>query len=139
MSNENKHDDKTFLCNICEKKFEFRVYLKNHIKRTHTESIHHRCDICGSIFAFKNKLSTHINGTHVTQNKRKLESVKKNNEYQECDICDEELSKKSMKQHKASSHKNGKHFQCEFCNNTFSTMHELTKHIDGEHTKSKPF
>ena len=63
MEVENK-----IICDICNKKFLQKAYLKKHVLLQHTiTALDYQCEHCQKEFISKNTLSTHITRTHMNQ------------------------------------------------------------------------
>ena len=134
MSKENK---KIFECQVCKRElFVTPNQFFNH-HQYHRKNF--QCNICQKTFPIKALLEKHMKDAHNTQDEIALEGEKIKYEYTKCDICDEQLSKNSIKHHKAMSHGDGKCLQCEFCNKTFSSKAVLMKHKKGAHSQDKPY
>ena len=114
-------------CDFCGKSFSSKMYLSNHISRTHADK--QKCDICGkyvvkgwSGWYFKKHISSHYNkpGTIST-----------------CETCGKEFScKQNLKKHILSIHE-GKKWQCETCDKYFNCKGDLVRHIAVIHDRVK--
>ena len=52
-STKNSKVKKKNICEICQKSFSTKFYLKLHVRTTHDEFKKHKCDICGKAFGEK--------------------------------------------------------------------------------------
>jgi hypothetical protein len=60
--------ENAIICNICNKKFLQKAYLKKHVLLQHTiTALDYQCEHCKKKFISKNILSTHISRTHMNQ------------------------------------------------------------------------
>ena len=87
---------KDLMCQICEKHFEKRRYLMDHLRRVHKSAVYH-CDGCKDRYMFKEELLNHQLNCDLykalkspdkqptAQNKKLFTKRKKNNQCQQCD------------------------------------------------------
>ncbi|VDH98065.1 Hypothetical predicted protein [Mytilus galloprovincialis] len=59
-----KHSDKSFQCEICNKKFYYNYLLKNHVKIVHENYKPFQCDICNFRCYMKSALVSHMKYNH---------------------------------------------------------------------------
>ena len=142
-------DGKIYKCDFCTKTFPTMAYLRQHIRRIHSEQKRFQCDICYKYYPSNSGLKVHIRNEHE---ERKLYT---------CDICEvsvgsiaylkrhyanihDRIPKKScniclklvrdLTSHQRFEHTKGES-KCELCSKVFKNRHYLSKHISRAHKK----
>ncbi len=106
-----------YKCDLCDKKYSTRSYLRIHVTRDHLQLSQFQCDCCEKAFGSKDTLKSHVRKVH-----EKKYQVK-------CDKCDKMLSSTSnLKTHIEAVHEGLKPFQCDICENKFKSKDGLTVH-----------
>ena len=77
---------KSFHCDFCDKSFEHKRYLAEHIARAHQSNKKFSCDFCKKSFRSKNYLDLHITTVHL------------GNKNFSCEICNKSFGRKSTLQ-----------------------------------------
>jgi KRAB domain-containing zinc finger protein len=111
---ENQNREKSFRCNICEKRFSQFGNLKRHFL-THTGNKPFKCDICGKFFSRSAHVKDHIL-THTGIGAFK------------CDSCDRAFLKSEHLEFHMYTHTGEKPFKCDMCGKVFSRRGHLTVH-----------
>ncbi|WBA82859.1 C2H2-type zinc finger protein [Endozoicomonas sp. GU-1] len=116
---------KSFQCNVCEKSFNRKHNLEEHI-RTHTGVMPFKCNVCEKSFNRKQNLEVHIR-THTGVKPFK------------CNVCEKSFRYFSgLTIHTLRIHTGERPFKCEFCDRRFVQRCELKNHIR-IHTGERPF
>ncbi|XP_052818907.1 zinc finger protein 383-like isoform X2 [Mya arenaria] len=126
---EKKHVDTrgTWACEVCQKVFNDKRYLSNHM-RIHTDP--QICEVCGKAFNCRGQLKQHLDTVHVDDPPFK------------CEICEQAFHLSSrLKRHMRTIHGPEdlrKEFTCSFCGKVFKTSGSLKSHVN-VHTCGKVF
>ena len=110
-------------CKDCEFGSPTLVKLENHINEVHLKIKPYKCGICEKSFSRAEHVKIHNEGVH---------SEKVN-----CGHCKKELKNKiTLKAHMKRLHPNtNKLYQCDMCENTYTTISALTVHKKAVHEK----
>ncbi|XP_071445684.1 zinc finger protein OZF-like [Hetaerina americana] len=123
---ENASATQPNVCKICNKVFEQKDLLKDHVMHVHHNKVmQFKCDVCLEVFKRKEHLKSHIKLVHALKKKHQCEFCSKNFPY---------LSK--LKIH-MSTHTGERPFQCALCLKGFAGKIHLQRHIL-THTGEKP-
>jgi KRAB domain-containing zinc finger protein len=117
------------------------------MKRVHSDKLKdslHKCSICGASFFRKGWFNQHMMKNHpdgqietfvcdldakiFTKKKYLRCHMRKHWQKVECKFCHLELTFRSMTTHMKTVHGTRKVFQCEICNSSFNTKHNLIRH-----------
>ncbi|XP_044726868.1 zinc finger protein 148-like [Chrysoperla carnea] len=120
----NSHQNKTFACEICSKKFSLQSALIIH-KRTHTGEKPFSCEVCDKKFNQKNNLNKH-------------KMIHTGEKPFSCEICSKKFVQKGDAIKHTRIHTGEKSFSCEICGKKFSQQIVLIIH-KRTHTGEKPF
>uniref|UniRef100_A0A336M1T2 CSON007895 protein n=1 Tax=Culicoides sonorensis TaxID=179676 RepID=A0A336M1T2_CULSO len=141
-----KEDSKKYTCDLCQKGYKWKCYLKEHIEFMHLrirydcklcdkfyfkidslkchEKSHNEkkytCDVCGTKFHNLNTIKRHLTSIHL----RIKES---------CEICGKLFHPEHLKNHINRIHLNIKPYSCEICKRKFSIKSEIVKHMNNIH------
>lgn len=159
---ESHSQELKYSCNLCDKKFNTRLNLRNH-KYSHndvrvkykTKRIQVICHFCGCTFAAKSLLRAHIVRRHTEYKPYKCEVCHKTFAHPtilrthlrthsddtpfKCKMCDEAFKKKpGLDRHMRKIHNADKPYKCKECPNSFMDRRSLVEHIRS-HTGEKPY
>ena len=126
--NEHKktaHRPENYHCEFCEKKFELKYVLTEHIATVHQEK---PCNKCDKTFKKLTSFREHQLEEHGIKHK----SVEKS----PCSVCGNEIKKYQMKEHIRRFHEPKENtFKCDKCDSVFNRKHTLFTHIKRVHEK----
>jgi len=109
-------------CNFCNKSFNLRAHLTQHINAAHTER-NFRCQLCGKKFLSMELLEAH-------------EWNHRENKPYKCTVCPKSyITKIDLKRHEE-SHEAVKKYTCYFCGVGFVRRDHLVRHME-THRKKK--
>ncbi|XP_070710929.1 putative transcription factor Ovo-like 1a [Pempheris klunzingeri] len=122
-----------FVCQICQKTFQYQRMLNRHIK-CHNETKRHLCSFCGKGFNDTFDLKRHVR-THTGVRPYK------------CNLCDKAFTQRcSLESHMKKIHsvtlkyaykeRRNKLYVCEECGHTAGTQDELVVHLHSLHPDS---
>ena len=112
-------------CKICEKHFEDKAELQQHMSEMHSEAVKHKCPICQQIFSNGSTLKKHV---LMHSNARPFS----------CDQCTGTYkTKDDLKRHKR-THMVDRPFKCPQCGHGFVDNTGLIRHVR-THTGERPF
>ena len=116
------HDqDKQFECFHCEKKFQAKQILTNHIQSVHLDQHKRKCPLCAKDISLNNFTR------HIKEGHNKVKKL--------CPHCDKEFGMSNLRKHIRNVH-NNECVICPDCGKTFS-ISNLRKHILSVHEKLK--
>ena len=139
-------------CDLCDKIFNKKHYLKNHITNVHGQK-NYSCEQCGARFATKYSLKDHILIVHEGVKEYECQHcnkkfghrgnlwihVKSVHEKQRNDICDNcgkaFCGPQALRGHIKAVHEGIKDFKCEICQRAFQAPKDLNNHILTVHEK----
>jgi KRAB domain-containing zinc finger protein len=105
-----------FFCDHCDYKSYGKACLASHVHNLHTTIIDwHVCNTCGFKAKTSDSLNRHTNNIHMTA------------EYVNCDICNQQVKKKSISQHIQGVHSD-KTYRCDVCDFTTKNKVSLFNH-----------
>lgn len=122
-----KHStNRSFKCNLCEKKFKTAGYLKNHVEAVHVAipMRNFQCQICER---------TYIHERHLTYHVRKHQNDLRHS----CQLCDPPQLfhySDAVKWHKIRYHGEPAPFNCDICNRKFIHEKSLKTHQKAHQT-----
>ena len=114
-----------FHCDKCDKKFDRKNNLLQHIKRLHEESSKFPCPSCGLVFKVRASLTEHERAAHSTDDRYR------------CKNCGKQFGNLSLLRAHKLTHE-GAQFQCNYCPRKLKTEIILKLH-ERYHTGEKPF
>lgn len=128
-----KRPTPTFVCQVCQKTFQFQRMLNRHVK-CHNETKRHLCSFCGKGFNDTFDLKRHVR-THTGVRPYK------------CTLCDKAFTQRcSLESHMKKIHsvtlkyaykeRRNKLYVCEECGHTASAQDELLLHLHAAHPAS---
>ena len=113
-------------CDICEKTFHERYYLKTHHTMVHSKNENFKCDICQKGYSLYNTLQLHIRKAHRSHPRL----------YVYCQLCDLSFTKRcSLKNHEIRCHSND--VKCDICEATFGSVKDVALHLQNVHKENK--
>lgn len=116
--------EKNHVCDVCQLAFSTRRVMNNH-RRKHSTN-RHQCSLCPKTFAQKADLTSHL-------------LIHAGERPYACTECDEKFNRKrSLRDHKLSSHSQEKNFVCDVCQMSFSTRSLLYSHRRKHNTGRYP-
>ena len=145
------HEGKTFDCDLCEKIFDCRVNLRNHVFKVHREEKKMKCDFCEMNFftlALQNnhmKLSHKISREDFRENRTGDEIVIVSKF--KCEICTITFSEaRIVQEHVKNDHKTEIVYNSDFCKQDFEKIDKLERYeckiqkpvIPSKNTKELP-
>ena len=121
------HLKKIFPCHVCEKIFNHRSNLGQHMKKDHPEvNVQLPCDQCKKTFKYKHSLIEHMEKVH-----HKLEIDTKENFVQGVQASKNVTKPKRRRPHKTQIVEDS--YQCEQCKATFEIEDDFLEHIFSSH------
>ncbi|XP_014329949.2 transcription factor Ovo-like 2 [Xiphophorus maculatus] len=123
-----------FVCQVCQKTFQFQRMLNRHVK-CHSDTKRHLCTFCGKGFNDTFDLKRHVR-THTGVRPYK------------CSLCDKAFTQRcSLESHMKKIHsvtlkyaykeRRNKLYVCEECGHTAGTQDELVRHLHSLHPDSQ--
>ncbi|GFY43989.1 hypothetical protein TNIN_421441 [Trichonephila inaurata madagascariensis] len=123
MTDAHSGDDKRYVCDMCNRIFQFRRHYLKHMK-VHKDTVFQKCFDCSSAFnsfiQFLDHIKTHELGTAL-----------------KCAYCSESLSSPDARRLHENNHLIGNRFICKVCNRMFDTEMSLEQHLE-LHGPEKP-
>jgi hypothetical protein len=109
-----------FCCQVCNQSFKMKHHLKNHMK-IHSDVREYACPECGQEFRMKQHMESHLR-------------LHTGNLF-ECQSCHRKFSSKAhLRVHMRDLHpQKAEFYPCKFCEEEFSKLKFLNKHIEVEH------
>jgi hypothetical protein len=117
-----------FLCEKCNKAFEFKGSLVTHEKTLHSNERGCTCEKCGDTFQTKGALKRHMIHLHTTEKPCICEHVDINNK--QCEYACKTPDK--LRTH-MQIHLEKKRFQCDSCEKSYGQSKYLQHHVDTIH------
>ncbi|XP_063361942.1 zinc finger protein 90-like [Cydia amplana] len=114
-----------FECDICEKKFRAKIFLKRHIRDIHNKERKYRCEFCSKGFFRKTACQDHV---RKHRNERPFK----------CGECGKAFVRSTTLNNHRLIHVAEKKFQCDQCHKSFRNAGGLKAHMV-THTKAKPY
>ena len=122
-----KVQNKTHVCDQCNKSFLNQRNLKQHISDVHLKLKSHKCDQCSRSFSQISTLKSHVECVH-----EKLKKFK-------CDQCPRYFGNSSnLKKHIDCVHEKLKKYKCDQCSMAYGQSNNLKLHIERVHVQAKP-
>ncbi|XP_042859510.1 zinc finger protein 287-like, partial [Penaeus japonicus] len=116
--------ERTYSCEVCKKTFSHKRNLVKHM-RVHTKEKPYICEVCEKAFSQKQHLVTHMR----IHTKEKPYS---------CEVCEKAFARKQNLVTHMRIHTKDKLYRCEVCKKSFSQKQDLVRHMR-VHTKEKPY
>ena len=135
-------NEKTFHCDVCDRKFPDKQNLRNHLNREHGGV--HKCQNCVLRFTSGVKLASHACAGNIIDTVPELTvdqadqdelqlvdncvSFDSSQNSFDCDVCNKQLSdKNTLKYHQNYYH--GGYHKCEACGSRFTSNTKLLNHV----------
>ena len=106
-------------CDICSKFFSSN-YLKQHIDIVHSDHRRANCLYCNKSFVTKSDMKRHIKRIHTSEKEK-------------CDVCSMLILSRNLKYHINQFHNGANGVNCNHCDKSFKTKHELEIHVTTIH------
>ena len=111
-------------CEVCNKIYQNKYYLKTHMEVFHEKPKNFKCPICDKCFNHKGSVKYHIDSVH-----KKLKPY-------ECYICRKSfIVASAVKVHIKTVHEKQRPFKCDICNKEFGLLGNLNSHKNKHHAK----
>ena len=118
----NEHLYGHFDCALCQKGYNSKQGLIEHVRRMHTKrEPAGKCSICEKEFATTRELVRH---------------ERRHSHCHQCKLCGKLIAKHGMKRHLA-MHAAARPFKCTQCDKAYTTKNKLTEHIELKHSGRK--
>ncbi|XP_071454425.1 zinc finger protein Paris-like [Hetaerina americana] len=134
------------VCKICNKVFEQRDLLKDHVMHVHLNKVmQFKCDVCLEVFKRKHDLASHVKLVHALKKTHQCDFCSKNflnfsklkihmSTHTEerpfkCALCSKVLAGKILLQRHMLTHTVERPHRCEICSKTFITKSHLKRHM----------
>lgn len=115
-----------YRCNICEKAYQFKSDLKDHMI-AHGENQKFQCDQCEKSYTRRKRLNDHVRFAH-------LNTVK-----YICEYCSKPFRTKAhLLNHLRNVHENSGKYSCNYCEKRYSQLSDMRVHVT-KHTGERPF
>lgn len=140
------------ICHLCQKKFDSRALLRNHLRRFHHGDLKiatFTCDLCGVLYFTKMSLIEHMKVTHpngkilkficdhdgkIFVSKPKLTlHMRANHELRKCKHCDEYFKCYNLKYHMDKVHGDDTIIGCKLCKIKCFSRRGLEIHMTKQH------
>ena len=122
-THEGNRPERRYPCDKCDYIARVPSQLKNHKEQKHARKTIYKCDMCNHETSYKSHAQRHMNTVHHKENLPVLT----------CDICGyETVHTNNFKAHMNTVHTE-KQFQCEDCNQMFTTKYGLAGHVKSYH------
>lgn len=128
---------KLFFCGLCDKEYDYKKYLDDHIRSFHKKERNRKCPICNRLF-YHRDIKKHIEHVHGEKNitcnicgklYSCLENLKLHLRYHDepkfiCEFenCGKKFHQKILWQHHMLKHSSNKPIECSDCGNFFYTI-----------------
>ena len=89
-----RHDEPKYKCELCEKTYFTKTFLKIHLEGAHSGELNYVCDLCGLQFRYRKGLNGHTRNVHCDKSK-----------YYECDCGAEYLNVVVFRAHRRRKHR----------------------------------
>ena len=133
-------DAKPFKCEFCNMGFVHSFDVQRHVDRIHGNERPFQCEFCEQTFVRNYELIQHLKSKHseFVTNQNTTEPKEDYATKWKCDPCGAIFFVKThLEKHNQKFHQT--EFQCEICEKTLKTKHDLKRHKDSVHDKKKPF
>jgi len=130
LRNNTDENRKSFNCSYCEKSFQSKSSLRDHLT-SHTGERNFPCPFCPAKLKTKNNLQTHIASCHADKDT----SIAKD---YNCTFCPKSFRFKAQLNQHVRSHTNEKPYKCQICGKGFSAKCNLKAHHE-VHKEEKSF
>ena len=144
--------EKIHKCKECSKIFKYKRSLIFHTKTVHSENRPFKCIYCSKTFKTKGSLKEHKNNIHEKENEKcyfpncnyegkhlraHLRTHNKEKKYN-CEICNEKFTTVNLlNKHKKNNHP--KIIKCKFCDYKVFELKRLKRHVNTIHSTNKPY
>ncbi|OXA47681.1 gastrula zinc finger protein XlCGF8.2DB [Folsomia candida] len=124
IKSEHSENPTRFPCTLCGKEFKLTTNLERHIS-SHTTEKAFVCSTCGRSFAHSITLKRH----------KATNSEKSTRWTVKCELCNHvSLRRAHLQSHIQAVHENQRNYPCTFCDQRFSTLVIMRRHVEARHT-----
>ncbi|KAJ8665015.1 hypothetical protein QAD02_006677 [Eretmocerus hayati] len=117
--------EKPYSCDICNKNFNTKMFVKGHIQAVHVSRTRFPCEICGKSLRTESSLKAHMD---LHMGKKQFS----------CQICGDSFAYKSGLQRHSKKHSGTEPYPCNICGKKYTVKRKFEDH-QRTHTGEKPF
>ncbi|KAG5682418.1 hypothetical protein PVAND_011771 [Polypedilum vanderplanki] len=159
LEHVNTHFSLAYSCQLCNKTFDSKSYLKKHLA-THQTIKEYKCDNCSKTFAKKFQIRNHLISVHMFDNiqpqfecpiencnkkfvnkarlKHHIDYTHSHKQLEICDICSKTVkSKNALEEHKKTHfRKLEDRIKCSICSHYLSDIKSFNRHLANHATET---
>jgi len=157
-----RSNTRTFACSQCEKFFQTKIGLDDHVAAMHSTVRPHACQLCERRFAVVRELTRHMKTKHIAPSNHAkscdVDSVLQSfprvaqrglrcrsrtklsgKRTFACNQCEKVFQTKiGLGDHVAAMHSTVRPHACQLCDSRFAVARELTRHMKTKHASHRP-